>query len=177
MSKKCDITGVGIQSGNNVSHANNRTRRRFLPNLHIVSLMSDILGKVFKLKVCSKTLRSIEHNGGLDAYLESTPNSKLSDEAKKIKKSIAKKKGKDAPSRKSAKKYEKKQSARVLKVKAKPAKAEKPAKQAKIVAPKVEKATAKAEKAAPKAVKKPATKATTKTATKTVAKKKVTKEK
>ena len=66
MSKKCDITGVGVQSGNNVSHANNRTRRRFMPNLHVVSLMSDILGKVFKLKVCAKTLRTIEHNGGLD---------------------------------------------------------------------------------------------------------------
>ena len=92
MSKKCDISGTGVQSGNNVSHANNRTRRRFLPNLQIVSLLSDVLGKAFKLKVCSKTLRSIEHNGGLDAYLESTSNAKLTDEAKKIKKAIAKKK-------------------------------------------------------------------------------------
>ncbi|MBQ8662024.1 MAG: 50S ribosomal protein L28 [Alphaproteobacteria bacterium] len=92
MAKKCDISGTGVQSGNNVSHANNKTRRRFLPNLQIVSLLSDTLGKMFKLKVCSKTLRSIEHNGGLDAYLESTSNSKLTEEAKKIKKSIAKKK-------------------------------------------------------------------------------------
>ena len=92
MARKCDISGTGAMSGNNVSHANNRTRRRFLPNLHIVSLLSETLGKVFKLKVCSKTLRSIEHNGGLDAYLETTSNSKLTDEAKKIKKSIAKKK-------------------------------------------------------------------------------------
>ena len=52
MSKKCDITGTGAMSGNNVSHANNRTRRRFLPNLQVVSLLSDTLGKVFKLKVC-----------------------------------------------------------------------------------------------------------------------------
>ncbi len=86
MAKKCDISGTGVQSGNNVSHANNKTRRRFLPNLQVVSLLSDTLGKIFKLKVCSKTLRSIEHNGGLDAYLESTSNSKLTDEAKKIKK-------------------------------------------------------------------------------------------
>ena len=92
MSRKCDITGTGVQSGNNVSHANNRSRRRFLPNLQVVSLLSDILGKAFKLKVCSKTLRTIEHNGGLDAYLESTSNTKLTEEAKKIKKAIAKKK-------------------------------------------------------------------------------------
>ena len=90
MSKKCDITGTGVMSGNNVSHANNKTRRRFLPNLQVVSLLSEKLGKVFKLKVCSKTLRSIEHNGGLDAYLESTSNTKLSKEAQKIKKQIAK---------------------------------------------------------------------------------------
>lgn len=92
MARKCEISGTGAMSGNNVSHANNRTRRRFLPNLQIVSLLSDVLGRVFKLKVCSKTLRSIEHNGGLDSYLESTSNAKLSDEAKKIKKAIAKKK-------------------------------------------------------------------------------------
>lgn len=90
MSKKCDISGTGVMSGNNVSHANNRTRRRFLPNLQVVSLLSEKLGKVFKLKVCSKTLRSIEHNGGLDAYLESTSNTKLTPEAQKIKKQIAK---------------------------------------------------------------------------------------
>ena len=88
MSKKCDITGTGVMSGNNVSHANNKTRRRFLPNLQVVSLLSEKLGKVFKL--CSKTLRSIEHNGGLDAYLASTSNTKLSEEAIKIKKQIAK---------------------------------------------------------------------------------------
>lgn len=90
MSKKCDITGVGVMSGNNVSHANNRTRRRFLPNLQVVSLLSETLGKIFKLKICSKTLRSIEHNGGLDSYLETTSNTKLTEEAKKIKKTVAK---------------------------------------------------------------------------------------
>lgn len=92
MAKKCDITGTGVMSGNNVSHANNRTRRRFMPNLHVVSLLSETLNKVFKLKVCSKTLRSIEHNGGLDSYLEKTSSKDLTSEAKQIKKSIAKKK-------------------------------------------------------------------------------------
>ena len=90
MAKKCNLTGTGAMSGNNVSHANNRTRRRFLPNLQVVSLLSETLGKIFKLKVTSATLRSIEHNGGLDSYLESTSNSKLTEEAKKIKKSISK---------------------------------------------------------------------------------------
>lgn len=90
MAKKCDITGTGVMSGNNVSHANNRTRRRFLPNLQEVSLLSEKLGRIFKMKICSKTLRSIEHNGGLDAYLESTSNTKLTPEAIKIKKTIAK---------------------------------------------------------------------------------------
>lgn len=92
MSKKCDISGTGVMSGNNVSHANNRTRRRFLPNLQVVSLFSEALGKIFKLKVCSATLRTIEHNGGLDSYLTSTSNTKLTEEAVKIKKQVAKKK-------------------------------------------------------------------------------------
>lgn len=92
MAKKCEISGTGVMSGNNVSHANNRSRRRFLPNLQVVSLLSDTLGKTFKLKITASTLRSIEHNGGLDAYLESTSNTKLSPEALEIKNAIAKKK-------------------------------------------------------------------------------------
>lgn len=92
MAKKCDILGTGVMSGNNVSHANNRTRRRFMPNLQVVSLFSEALNRVFKLKICSKTLRSIEHNGGLDAFLESTSNTKLTDEAKQIKKAVLAKK-------------------------------------------------------------------------------------
>ena len=90
MARKCEISGTGVLSGNNVSHANNKTRRRFLPNLQVVSLLSEKLNRIFKLKVCSKTLRSIEHNGGLDSYLESTSNTKLTEETKKIKKAIAK---------------------------------------------------------------------------------------
>ena len=89
MAKKCEISGTGVMSGNNVSHANNKARRRFLPNLQVVSLLSEALGKVYKLKICTKTLRSIEHKGGLDAYLMSTPDGKLPAEAKKIKKVIA----------------------------------------------------------------------------------------
>ena len=93
MVKKCDITGIGVMSGNNFSHANNHNRRRFMPNLQVVSLFSETLNKVFKLKICSKTLRSIEHNGGLDSYLESTSANKLTDKALKIKKAVACKKG------------------------------------------------------------------------------------
>ena len=91
MAKKCEISGTGVMSGNNVSHANNRTRRRFLPNLQVVSLLSEAMGKVFKLRICTKTLRSIEHKGGLDAYLMATPDGKLTAEAKKIKKVVAEK--------------------------------------------------------------------------------------
>ena len=83
MAKKCDILGTGVMSGNNVSHANNKTRRRFLPNLQVVSLFSEALNRVFKMKVCSKTLRSIEHNGGLGSCLEKNSNTKLTEEAKK----------------------------------------------------------------------------------------------
>lgn len=89
MARRCDITGTGVMTGNNVSHANNKNRRRFLPNLQVVSLLSESLGRAFKLKICTKTLRTIEHNGGLDSYLESTSNTKLSDEAKKIKKAVS----------------------------------------------------------------------------------------
>ena len=88
MAKRCIITGKGVLTGNNVSHANNKFRRRFLPNLQAVSLLSETLGTTVTLRVSTRGLRSIEHNGGLDAYLTGTPNSKLSCEAKRLKKSI-----------------------------------------------------------------------------------------
>ncbi|MBF0248614.1 MAG: 50S ribosomal protein L28 [Alphaproteobacteria bacterium] len=88
MARKCALTGRGVQTGNNVSHANNRTRRRFLPNLQDVSLQSDALGQSVSLRVCASTIRTIEHNGGLDAYLLGTSNLKLTDEAKKLKRRI-----------------------------------------------------------------------------------------
>ena len=88
MARKCDLTGRGVQTGNNVSHANNRTRRRFLPNLHVASIESDALGHSISMRVCASTIRTIEHNGGLDAYLLATSNRKLTDEAKKLKRRV-----------------------------------------------------------------------------------------
>ncbi len=90
MARRCSLTGTGVQTGNNVSHANNKTRRRYLPNIQNVSLMSDALGATVRMKVAARTLRSIEHNGGLDAFLLSTPDRKLEAEAVRIKRRIAK---------------------------------------------------------------------------------------
>ena len=88
MARKCALTGRGVQTGNNVSHAHNKTRRRFLPNLQDISLLSDALGTTVRLRLCASTIRTIEHNGGLDAYLLGTSNLKLTDEAKKLKRRI-----------------------------------------------------------------------------------------
>ena len=88
MSMKCQLTGKSFQTGNNVSHAKNRTKRRFLPNLQSISFMSEILGKKIQLKVATSTIRTVEKKGGLDEFLINTPNSKLPDKAKKIKKTI-----------------------------------------------------------------------------------------
>ena len=90
MSRRCELTGKGPMVGNNVSHANNRTKRRFLPNLNDVTLMSEILGRGFKLRVSSAALRSVDHRGGLDAFLAKAKDADLSDNALKIKKEIAK---------------------------------------------------------------------------------------
>jgi large subunit ribosomal protein L28 len=88
MARKCALTGRGVLTGNNVSHAHNKTRRRFLPNLQDASLMSDALGHSVSIRVCASTIRSVEHNGGIDAYLLSTSNLKLTDEAQKLKRRI-----------------------------------------------------------------------------------------
>lgn len=88
MARRCAATGRGVQSGNNVSHANNKTRRRFLPNLHQVSLISDVLRQRIRLRVTSNGLRTIEKRGGLDAFLLSTPDAKLEDVALTIKRRI-----------------------------------------------------------------------------------------
>ncbi len=90
MSRRCELTGKGPMSGNNVSHANNRSRRRFLPNLNEVSLISDALGRTFKLKISAHALRSVDHRGGLDAFLAKAKDVDLSTSALKIKKEIAK---------------------------------------------------------------------------------------
>jgi large subunit ribosomal protein L28 len=90
MARRCELTGKGPMTGNNVSHAKNRTRRRFLPNLNDVSLMSDALGRTFKLKISAAALRSVDHRGGLDAFLAKAKDEELSTAALKIKKDIAK---------------------------------------------------------------------------------------
>ena len=90
MSRVCELTGKGPMSGNNVSHANNKTRRRFLPNLNEVTLMSDALGQAFKLRISAAGLRSVDHRGGLDGYLAKAKDDELSTRAQKIKKEIAK---------------------------------------------------------------------------------------
>lgn len=90
MSRVCELTGKGPMSGNKVSHANNKTRRRFLPNLNDVTLLSDVLGQSFKLRISAAALRSVDHRGGLDAYLSKAKDDELSDRALKIKKDVTK---------------------------------------------------------------------------------------
>ncbi len=90
MSRRCELTGKGPMTGNNVSHAKNRTRRRFLPNLNDVTLMSDVLGRSFKLRISAAALRTVDHRGGLDAFLAKARDEDLSPGALKIKKEIAK---------------------------------------------------------------------------------------
>lgn len=95
MARRCTITDKGVMSGNNVSHANNRTRRRFLPNLQEVSFISEGLSQSIRLRLSARGVRTIEHNGGLDSYLLNTGNSKLTAESitlkKRLQKAIAKK--------------------------------------------------------------------------------------
>jgi large subunit ribosomal protein L28 len=90
MARRCAVTGKGVQSGNNVSHANNKTRRRFLPNVRYVTLQSDALKRDLRLKLSAHGLRSVEHNGGIDNWLLKTANEKLSDEAVRYKRAIRK---------------------------------------------------------------------------------------
>ncbi|MFD2234161.1 50S ribosomal protein L28 [Phaeospirillum tilakii] len=88
MARRCAITGKGVLTGNNVSHANNRTRRRFLPNLQEVSLLSDALGQTVRLRLCTNGLKTVEHNGGIDSYLLSVSDTKLPAEALRLKRRI-----------------------------------------------------------------------------------------
>jgi large subunit ribosomal protein L28 len=85
MSRRCELTGKGVMSGNNVSHSNHKTRRRFLPNLQYVSLVSEILGKSVPMRISTSALRSVEHNGGLDGYLLTAKSHNLPEEALKVK--------------------------------------------------------------------------------------------
>ncbi|MFN4239139.1 MAG: 50S ribosomal protein L28 [Erythrobacter cryptus] len=90
MSRICELTGKGRQIGHNVSHANNKTKRVFLPNLQNVTLMSEKLGRSFKFRVSTHALRSVEHNGGLDNWLLKTSDDKLSANARKVKRELLK---------------------------------------------------------------------------------------
>ncbi|WP_341213520.1 50S ribosomal protein L28 [uncultured Limimaricola sp.] len=96
MSRRCELTGKGPMTGNNVSHAKNRTRRRFLPNLQDVTMLSDTLGRSFKFRISSHALRSVDHRGGLDAFLTKAKAEDLSDAALKVKKELAKAAAADA---------------------------------------------------------------------------------
>lgn len=88
MAKRCQITGKTVMSGNNVSHANNRTRRRFLPNLQVTTMQSDILGRSLKFRVSTSAIRTVEKHGGIDPFLIQARNSELADEARAIKSEI-----------------------------------------------------------------------------------------
>ncbi len=91
MSRVCELTGKTVLYGNNVSHANNKSRRRFLPNLNNVSLLSDALNQSIRFRISAKALRSVEHNGGLDGFLLKSRDEALSLKARRLKKLIVKK--------------------------------------------------------------------------------------
>ncbi len=88
MARRCELSGKGVMSGNNVSHALNRTRRKFLPNLCNVTLISDALDRAIKFRIAASTLRTVEHRGGLDAYLLKAKDSELSDRVRLIKQEV-----------------------------------------------------------------------------------------
>ena len=88
MAKRCQLTGKGVMYGNNVSHANNRTRRRFLPNLQSASMQSDILDRKVTLRVSTSAMRTVEKHGGLDAFLLQARNTELADDAQQLKREI-----------------------------------------------------------------------------------------
>ena len=90
MARRCDFTGIGVMAGNNVSHANNRTRRRFLPNLQEASLFSDAMNKSVQVRLSTSALRTVEKRGGVDAFLLSTASTKLGAKARTLKRQIQK---------------------------------------------------------------------------------------
>lgn len=90
MSRRCELTGKGVMTGNRVSHSNIKTRRRYLPNLNAVTLQSDALGRSFRFRVAASTLRTVDHRGGLDAFLLKSGEAGLSTKALEVKKSIEK---------------------------------------------------------------------------------------
>ncbi len=91
MSRRCELTGKGVQSGNNVSHANNKTRRKFRPNLRVVTVMSTALNRSVRLRLSAHGMKSMEHAGGLDAWLLKTDDEVLSPTALRLKRDLKKK--------------------------------------------------------------------------------------
>ncbi|HTV33984.1 MAG TPA: 50S ribosomal protein L28 [Methylocella sp.] len=91
MSRRCELTGIAVQTGNLVSHSNRKTRTRFLPNLCDVTLISESLQRKVRLRITAAALRTVEHRGGLDAFLSKAPDADLSKEALAIKRAISKK--------------------------------------------------------------------------------------
>ena len=91
MSRRCSLTEKGVQTGHKVSHSNVKTKRKFLPNLCNVTLISDVLGQRFRLRVSAAALRSVEHRGGLDAFLLKAEENELSMRARLLRRQIAKK--------------------------------------------------------------------------------------
>jgi large subunit ribosomal protein L28 len=91
MARRCELTGKGVQSGHLVSHSNRKTKRRFLPNLFHVTLQSDSLQRAVRMRVSAHALRSVEHRGGLDAFLTKSSEETLSQGARELKREIAKK--------------------------------------------------------------------------------------
>ena len=88
MARRCELTGKAVLTGNNVSHANNKSRRRFLPNLKIVTLMSEALERSVRLRISTNALRSVEHRGGLDAFLAKAKDEELSPRARTLRKEV-----------------------------------------------------------------------------------------
>ena len=89
MARRCELTGKAVQSGNNVSHANKKSRRRFMPNLNTVTLISDALGQRVRMRITSYAMRSVEHRGGLDNFLAKAKDDELSLRARRLKRTIA----------------------------------------------------------------------------------------
>jgi large subunit ribosomal protein L28 len=96
MSRRCELTGKGVLVGNNVSHAKNRTKRVYRPNLQTISLVSETLGNTYKLRISMNALRSVDRSGGLDPYLINARDNVLSTRALRLKRAIAKKLAKSA---------------------------------------------------------------------------------
>ena len=90
MSRRCELTGKGVMVGNNVSHANNKTNRRFLPNLNDVTMLSEVLDRSFKFRVSAAALRTVDHRGGLDGFMAKAKDNELSEKALRVKREIQK---------------------------------------------------------------------------------------